>query len=471
MRKRRAVVIGAGSAGLAAYRRLKDEPGGAALIDPGPLGTTCARTGCMPSKALIHAAREIHRCRAVSRLGFRGGDALSCDPSAVLDFVRAHRDRFAARMAETTESLAGSDLIRERGVLLDERHVQAGSDLYETDGVIIATGSRPIVPDAWTPLGKRILTSETLFEQTELPRRVAVIGLGPIGLELGQALARLGIDVTGFEALSMVGGLSDPEINAALIDAMDDEWPLYLGEPAEIYPDGDGLRIRANSREVRGDAALAALGSQPALDGLGLENLGLDPSLKDGPPVDPVTGRIGDLPVFLAGDANGHRPVLHEALDDGALAADRSIRGDDGCGRRRVPMTAVFCDPEAFRVGTPWSEIDRDQTVAGTVNFSDQSRAVIEGRNRGLIRLYADASSGRLLGAEGVAPDGAHLAHFLALGIQVGARISDLLQTPFYHPTLTEALRTALQEAADQCGPEDSRTAILCACRAERPLA
>jgi dihydrolipoamide dehydrogenase len=462
-------IIGAGSAGLAAFREARRHTDDILLIDPGPLGTTCARTGCMPSKVLIHTANTFYARRFFKDQGILGTAMLDCKIADVLDHVRFLRDRFAQGMVETTKELTGDRLISERAVLLDKHRIQAGSQTIRAERIILAVGGKPVVPQEWKRFGDRLLTSETIFEQKTLPQRMAVIGLGPVGLELGQALSRLGIEITGFSSSPRIGGLSDPQVNREMIRLIEREFPLFLGNAAEIDDLENGeLLVRSGDQEVRVDAVLAAVGISPNLKNLGLENLGVDP---ENPPCDPQTGQLAGLPVYIAGDANGIRPILHEALDEGTLAAAHALGADPGsCACRRVPLKIVFSDPEITVAGMAYADLP-DGTVTGIATFDDQARAVIEHRNAGRLHLYAEPANGRLLGAELCAPDANSFGHLLALAIQRECTVFDLLQLPFYHPTLMEGLRTALRHAAEQCTPETrDRAPILDWCCTETPL-
>lgn len=462
-------VIGAGSAGLAAFREAQRRNQDVLLIDPGPLGTTCARTGCMPSKVLIHAADTFYRRRFFEDQGIRGGDTLDCRIAAVLQHVRALRDRFAGGMVETTQKRAGDRLISGRAELLDEHRIQAGTQTIDAEKIIIATGAEPVVPAPWKRFGDRILTSATIFEQESLPPRIAVIGLGPIGLELGQALHRLGLDITGFSDIDWIGGLSDPQINRETIQRIGEEFPLVCGHKADVDESEKGeLVVRSDNRNFDVDAVLAAVGISPNLKGLGLENLGIDPN---DPPCDPHTGQLAELPVYVVGDANGTRPILHEALDEGTQAAAHALGlNPSACRCRRVPLNVVFSDPEIAVVGTPYSNLP-DNTITGVAEFDDQSRAIIEHRNAGRLHLYIEKDTALLQGAEICGPDANAFGHLLALAIQRQCTLFELLQMPFYHPTLMEALRTALHDAAKQCDAHRRDEArLLNWCCVESPL-
>lgn len=463
-------IIGAGSAGLSALRQVRTGTESYTIIDRGPLGTTCARTGCMPSKTLIHIANEFHRRRDFPGEGLLGAGQIECDLPFVMQHVRGVRDNFAGGMADTVRKLAGDHLIEGQVRFLSPTVLEVGGQHIEAGRIIIATGSSPMVPQPWRGFGNRLLTSENLFEQETLPECIAVVGLGAIGLELGQAFARLGLEVQGFDLKPTLGGLSDPTVSGALHSAIETDFPVHTGAEVEVEETNGGLRVTANGKTFETHAVLAAMGVVPNIEGLNLEALGVELDDKGMPPFNADTGQIADRPVFMAGDVNGNRPILHEAIDEGFLAGQNALQQDNACAARRVPLAIVFSDPEAMVVGKPYSELEHARIVVGKVDYSDQSRAVIEGRNRGLLHLYAEPKTGRLLGAEAAAPGAADLGHLLAFAIQQEATVFDLLQMPFYHPTVTEALRTALRDAAEQCRSETPKGIALFDCGPESPL-
>ena len=213
------VIIGAGTAGLAALREVKKRTGNFILINDGPWGTVCARVGCMPSKTLIEAANAFHRRGAFEEFGIRGAESLTVDIPAVLQRVRRLRDDFVASTLKTTDAL-GERAISGRARLLGVGRLAVNDREFRARNIIIATGSHPVVPDAWRPFAKQLLTTDTLFEQETLPPRMAVIGLGPIGIEMAQSLSRLGIEVVAFGAGTNIAGLSDPRVNTTAIDLL-----------------------------------------------------------------------------------------------------------------------------------------------------------------------------------------------------------------------------------------------------------
>ncbi len=452
LHKTKLAVIGAGSAGLTALKEAQRVTDDIVLINHGPYGTTCARVGCMPSKALIAPAQALQRRSFLASAGVCGTEALTVDIPALLAHVRGLRDRFIQGPIKLAESL-GQRLFSGRARFLDANTLEVGGERIAAERIIIATGSRPVVPAAWQTLGGRVLTSDDIFEQQDLGRRVAVIGLGAIGAELGQALALLGLDVIGLTHGETVAGLSDPAVSDALLAALGRDMRIVTGVEAELQPLGEtAVRVHAGGQVHEVDWVLASLGRRPNLDGLGLEALGVEIDARGMPAFNRQTLRMDEFPIYIAGDVSGIRPILHEAADEGRIAAYHALHPEAECLARRTPMGVVFTEPGAATAGKRFSELQGEDFVVGEADFSRQSRALMEGRNAGLLRVYLACPDGRVLGAEMATPGAEHLAHLLAWAIQAEMTVDQVLQLPFYHPALEEGLRSALQAARRALG-------------------
>lgn len=439
------VIIGAGTAGLAAAREVSKQTADFLLIDPGPLGTTCARVGCMPSKLLIEAANAYHRRLSFESFGIRHADRLDVDIAAVMKRVRDLRDFFVDSTLEATQRFS-KQLLREKACLLGPNRIEAGDKIIDCQKIIVATGSRPIVPESWQDFSEHILTSDNLFDQRGFAESVAVIGLGAIGLEIAQALSRLGINVTAFGTDERLAGLSDNAVNQALLTSLQAEFVLKLGEEADLEKSAKGIQVTAGDFSGEFEQVIAAIGRQPNLDNIGLENLDIKLDEQGLPAVNSQTLQIEDLPVFIAGDVRADTMLLHEAADDGRIAGHNAVAQSVSSYCRRIPLAVVFCEPEVAIVGQRAEALEPQAFVAGEVDFSNQGRARAAQTNAGYLRVYADKQSGKLLGAEMAAPAAGHLAHLLALAIQQELTTTQLLSMPIYHPVLEEGLRTALRD-------------------------
>lgn len=438
-------VIGAGTAGLAAERAARRAGASTVLIDDRFSGTTCASVGCMPSKLLIAAAHAAHAVRTAAIFGVTV-PAPTIDGAAVMARVRLERDRFVAGTKASFGHLPDGVAVRATARFVDATTLALDDGRkVHARAIVIATGSRPMVPPMFTALGDRALTNETIFELPTLPSSIAVIGAGAIGLELAQALARLDVAVTVFDTGTRIGGVKDAAVEPVLRDLLARELDFVLGVTVEATRDGDGVMLSwtgDSEGQRRYDKVLVAVGRPPALNGLGLDATGLECDNRGTPLFDPATMQCGDSTIFIAGDADASRAVLHEASDEGAIAGRNAARYPDVVAvDRGVPFTITFTDPPVAVIGAPAG----DDTVIGDACYADQGRAKVEARNAGLARIYADPGDGRLTGAVMAASGMDHAAHLIAWAVARGETATTLLDLPFYHPTLEEGLKPALR--------------------------
>ncbi len=440
-------IIGSGSAGLYALGKVRPSGKSFVLINGGELGTTCARVGCMPSKALIQVAEDYHRRSILNRYGVEGHAQLSIDTGDAMEHVRDLRDTFVDRvLSNSTDNLSDELFIEGYARFIDPHTLEVEGQRIRAQKIVIATGTRPLVPEAWRTFGDAIVTTDEVFELESLPESMAVVGLGVIGLEIGQSLARIGVKVTGFDMLKIIGGLDDPDIAAQAIEIIGKDFALHLGKPAEISEENGRLRVTAGEHSVVVDKVLASLGRIPNLDKLDIEKAGIQLDSRGIPSFNPSTMQVGDSHIFLAGDVDGERQLLHEAGDDGRIAGHNAVSDKITAFRRKVPLSINFCDPNICHVGAAYSDLDPETTVEGTVRFAPVGRALIMGKNRGILKVYADKQSGRILGAEMACAKGENLAHLLAWSIQQELTVGQALQMPFYHPVIEEALQAALYD-------------------------
>ncbi len=443
-------VIGAGTAGLVAYREAARRCRQAVLIEEGEYGTTCARVGCMPSKLLIAAAEAAHRVAGAGRFGIEVS-GWRVDGKAVLERLRRERQRFVNFTVESTEEIPAANRLRGAARFLGANELQVGEQRVRMRAVVVATGARPWVPPKLEQLRHRLLLSDDVFGLDDLPGSLAVIGTGAVGLEIGQALGRLGVRTALFSPFAELGVGSDPEVGAAKRRLLGGELDLHLGCDIDVEEAAAGMRVRWRSAEDSGAEefaqVLVAAGRRADLSRLDLPKAGVALDAGGLPRFDPRTMQSGDLPVFFAGDAAGDRPVLHEAADEGHIAgANAADFPEVRAQLRRTPLGIVFTDPQMAVVGAAYRQLDPGEIEIGAVDYEDQGRARIAGRNAGLVRIYARRERGTLVGAEMFGPEVEHTAHLLAWAVQSRMTVEDALGMPFYHPVFEEGIRSALQQ-------------------------
>ncbi len=453
-------VIGAGTAGLSAYRAARAAGSRAVLIEGGPYGTTCARVGCMPSKLLIAAAEAAHGLAAAPAFGIHPG-AARVDGAAVMARVRSERDRFVGFVLESVEQMPATDKLRGHARFVAPDRLQVDQHtLVQAARIVIATGSSPILPPAWVAAGPRVIGSDAVFDWTGLPASVAVVGTGIIGLELGQALHRLGVRVALYARGDSMAQLGDPDVRSAAAQALARELDIRFHTAVKaIVPEGDQLLLRSRDgdgalREERYDYVLCAIGRQPNVHHLGLELTGLTLDRHGIPLYDKHTMQCGGSAIFIAGDANAERPLLPEAADQGKIAGHNAARHPQVApGLRRTPLSVAFTEPQIAAAGASYRELcatHAGRFAIGQVSFEDQGRSRVMLQNQGLLRVYGEFGTGRFLGAEMVAPRAEHLAHLLAWACQAELTVAAMLDMPFYHPVVEEGVRTALRDLARQ---------------------
>ncbi len=394
-----------------------------------------------------------------------------------MDRVKRERDRFVGFVLEGVDDIPAEDKVAGYAKFIDNNTlVVDGHTRIEAKRIVIATGSRPTWPAPWNDLGDRLIVNDDVFEWDDLPGSVAVFGPGVIGLELGQSLHRLGVDVKVFGVGGQVGPLTDPTVMAYADKAFSEEF--YLDADAkveEMVREGDKVHIRyldkqGQPQRMEVDYVLAATGRRPNVDKLDIENTNIELDARGVPTADPYTMQTSVPSIFISGDASNQIPLLHEAADQGRIAGDNAGRFPDiRAGLRRSKIAAVFSDPQIAMVGESYKEITERLGKCGcfetgVVSFENQGRSRVMLRNKGILHVYGEQGTGRFLGAEMMGPNAEHLAHLLAWAHQNQMTISQMLDMPFYHPVIEEGVRTALRDlnAKLHLGPEMIKHCLDC---------
>jgi dihydrolipoamide dehydrogenase len=446
-------IIGAGTAGLSALKEIKRAGKTYVLIDHGPLGTSCARVGCMPSKAVLHAG-GLWQGQAFIGGGVRQMLDVT-GPDDLWRAARSTRDALASGAATRTVAAAGERLLMGQARFIAPDAVTVGGRTVRAKAFVIATGSTPIVPAFLRDIQARILTTDSLFELETLPRAVGILGVGAIGLEIGLALSRLGVRIVAGDLKSMPAGITDPEIGARAVQHFKHAKGLtmWLGQPINVTRTAVGIGISNGVATEQVDWILAALGRKPALDSLHLEAAGVALDEHGQPQIDPATLRAGQSALYFAGDVTADRPLQHEAADGGMIAGFNAARHGAAIRfQRRVSLSIVFSDPDIAFVGMPFDQLDPEHIIIGSASGQSNGRSRVMGAEDNLVRIYADRINGNLLGASIFAVHGEHIAHLLAWAIQRDETAESLLEMPFYHPTIEEMVQSALSDIVAQQG-------------------
>ncbi len=465
-------VIGAGTAGLAAYRAAVAQGKRTLLIEGGPHGTTCARVGCMPSKLLIAAGDAAHMLQAAPGFGVHPG-AVRIDGKAVMERVRRERDRFVGFVLDSVDAIPAQDKLQGHARFTGPQALQVGDHTaVKAARIVIATGSTPVRLAQLANGGPGAIVSDDIFELQELPRSMAVIGTGVIGLELGQAMRRLGVRVSFFARGGSVAQLTDPEVLHVATKTLCAELDLrFQTQVVDATQDGGEVLLATRDaagaeRSERFQLVLMAAGRAPNVADIGIEHAGLELDAKGIPLFDPCTMQCGASHVFIAGDADEERPVLPEAADQGRIAGDNAGRYPDvRPGLRRTALTIAFTEPQIATLGASYRQLCADgmpKFALGMVSFENQGRSRVMLQNQGMLRVYGEYGTGRFLGAEMIGPRAEHIGHLLAWACQARMTVDQMLDMPFYHPVIEEGVRTALRALHAELAKGQPASATAC---------
>ena len=429
-------VIGGGSAGLAAATFAARMGASVVLIEAERIGGECTWTGCVPSKALVHAARVIHAARTCGWLA-TGAPDFAAVMASVRDAVRRVSEH------ENPDSLraAGIDVVMGRAHFRDVKTLEVEGRALQARRFVVCTGADPVVPAIPGLIQAPHLTYRTVFDLERQPRRLIVLGGGSGGLELAQAFRRLGSEIAVVEQQQRLLPMADPEVSDAIEERFRKEGiELALGTVVErVESAGGEVAVTGAGLRLSGDTLLVAAGRTPHAVGLGLEEIGVRLG-RDGIEVD---GRLRTSlrHIYAAGDVTGAPQFTHYAVWQGFAAARNALFPGRVRGIRRSIPWAVFTDPEVAQVGLTEQEAvavgRRVRVHRWPVDKID--RAQSEGDTAGFFKLVT-ADGDRLLGATMVSANAADLVNQLAAAMDSGVALSKLARVIQVYPTRSYGL-------------------------------
>ncbi|MEL6317775.1 MAG: FAD-dependent oxidoreductase, partial [Pseudomonadota bacterium] len=410
-------------------------------------GGDCLNTGCVPSKALIAAAAKAQAQRDGAAFGVAAREP-EVDFGAVMDHVHGVIAAIAPHDSQERFEGLGVRVIRERGRFTGPREVEAGAARIRARRFVIATGSRPRTPDVPGLAETPHLTNETVFGLRTRPRRLVVLGAGPIGLELAQAFRRLGSEVVVLEPGRALAK-EDPELAAVALARLRAEG-VEIREgatPARVERAGsaedDGVRVAlADGGTVEGSHLLVAAGRTPTIEGLGLEAAGVE-TAKGAITVD-ARLRTSNRKIFAIGDVTGGLQFTHAAgYDAGVVIRNALFRIPAKASAAHMPW-ATYTDPEIAQAGLTEAAATAQGLTVETIvwRFKDNDRAQAERDTDGMVKVVA-TPKGKVLGAGVVGPHAGELIQIWALALSKGLTLKDLTGMIAPYPTLGEASKRA----------------------------
>lgn len=435
-------VIGAGSGGLSVAAGAVQMGARVVLIEAGEMGGDCLNAGCVPSKALIAAAKAAE----AQRRGFRGvaGIDPQVDFAAVKDHVRAVIDQIAPVDSQERFEDLGCTVIRAFARFTGPREVEAGATRVRARRFVIATGSRPLVPPIQGVDRVPYFTNETIFDLRDRPEHLVIIGGGPIGVEMAQAHRRLGCDVTVIEGAKILGR-EDPDLAGVVTKSLEAEGIALVEGKTVVRVAGQAGAVEVtmcDGRQIAGSHLLIAAGRKVALEGLNLDAAGVAHTAR-GVTVD-ARLRSSNRRIYAVGDAAGGMQFTHVAGWHAGVVVRQTVLGLPARADPRALPRATYTDPELAQVGL--TEDEARKAFGGAVSvvraeFAHNDRAQAEGKSQGLIKVMV--VKGRPVGAGIVGPQAGELIGLWALAISARLKMSAIAGMVAPYPTLGEVSKRA----------------------------
>jgi len=448
------LVIGAGPGGYVAAIRAGQLGLDTVIVETGKPGGTCLNVGCIPSKALIHAAEEFEKVKHFAAGSSPLGIGVS-EPKLDLPRTVAWKDRIVGRLNNGVSGLLKKAKVKSvhgwarfRDGKTVEVETETGPQTIRAQNIVIATGSLPVELPA-LPFGERVISSTEALSLDAVPASLAVVGGGYIGLEIGMAFAKFGAKVTVLEAMERVLPLWDAELTRPVLTRLGELGVEVLtGAKAKgLSAKGELMAEQAGGRELRlvADKVLVAVGRKPLLDDWGLEELDLD---RDGRflKID-ETCRTSMRGIWAVGDVTGEPMLAHRAMAQGEMVAE-IVAGHRRAWDKRCIPAICFTDPEVVAAGLSPDEARATTEVKiGLFPFQANARAMTREGEQGFVRVVARADNHLVLGIQAVGQGVSELSAAFGLAIEMGARLEDIAGTIHAHPTLGEAFPEAAMRA------------------------
>lgn len=444
------LIIGAGTAGEYAAGTARQSVESVGMIEKGPVGGDCIFHACIPTKALIHAARVYKKMRSADFFGLP-----TLDKPADYKEVKAFKDRIVAGIGTGRDERwikAGIKLFRGNGRFVSPHEVAVGDEVIRADKIIIVTGSMPAVPPIPGLKETGYITNIEALELESVPERLAIIGGGPIGVEFAQIFSAFGAKVHIYEALDRILIGEDEEISQAMAGLFSKQGISISTSVrvSEIRTTGSGKLIVAKGADGQEksdehDEILVATGRKPAIEGLDLAAAGIEAGRK-GITVD-ASLRTNVPHIWAAGDVTGTFLFTYVAGEQGKTAVMNATSDERKELNYDVLPRVTFCDPEVASVGlTERQAREKGHRVkVGKFDYAGLTRPIVADETNGFIKIVAEESSGRILGGHIAGAEASSLIHEIAIAMAGGLTVSDVGSTLHAYPTLSEGVRYACQ--------------------------
>lgn len=439
------IVIGAGPGGYEAAAHAGDMGKKVALVEAGRVGGTCLNVGCIPAKAFLRSSRLYRECTEAKVFGVETGACRLDLPSVV-----ERKNRVVGALVRGVEGRlkrAGVDVLTARASLAGRGQVRAGEELLEGANILVATGSRPTVPPVPGIASGNVLDSNSVFDLQEMPARLAIIGGGYIGLEFATFFSEAGAEVAVFEMLPQVAGGCDGDVSERLLQALKRSGVSFNLSCRVLGVDETGARYQDAAGEVRtyaADRVLNATGRVPVVDGLGLEQAGVDFGPRGIRTDD--QGRTNVPGIWACGDVTGRQMLAHVATREGIVAVNNMFGQPDRTRYDAIPAV-IYTHPEVASAGRTEEQLKAAGIAykKAMVPMGVAGRFLIENeKGAGFVKVLVGAKYGELLGVHAMGDSASEWIVTAAAFIEMGLSAARAGKIVFPHPTVSEALREAL---------------------------
>ncbi len=438
------LVIGAGPGGYEAAAHAARMGRKVLLIEKERLGGTCLNAGCIPAKTFLRSSKLFSECGQAARFGVRLG-SIEFDMPAVVE----RKNRVVGTLLKGVEGMlkrAGVEVISGHARLAARDAVKVGDQRYEAANILLATGSRPAVPPIPGITSERVLDSNTVFGLARIPKTIAIIGGGYIGLEFACFFNEAGAKVSVYEMLPQIATGSDLEISSRLLQILKRKGIEFHLSARVLGIEGNTVRYAADGTEssISADCILNATGRSPVVDGLGLEELGVD----FGPRGVKTSeqGKTNVAGLWACGDVTGRRMLAHAAVREGIVAVNNMFGKKDRIRYHAIPAV-IYTHPEVASVGRTEEELKSlgVEYRKSVVPMGVSGRFLVEHEGEtGMVKVLAGARFGEILGVHAIGDASSEFIIAAAVMVETEMCVSEASEIVFPHPTISEALREAI---------------------------
>jgi dihydrolipoamide dehydrogenase len=439
------IVIGAGPGGYEAAAHAAKMGKQVALVEKGCMGGTCLNVGCIPAKTFLRSSKLFHECKKAASYGVRLG-SVEFDMPAVVE----RKNRVVSTLTKGVDGMlkrAGVEVIAGQARLIARNAVEVSAVRYEAANILLATGSRPAAPPIPGIRLEGVLDSDTVFALTHVPEKVAIIGGGYIGLEFACFFNEVGAKVAVYEMLPQIAAGSDLEISTRMLQIMKRAGIEFNLSAKVLGIEGHTIRYAAaggSESSASADCILNATGRAPVVEGLGLEELGVDFSPKGVKTSE--LGKTNVAGVWACGDVTGRRMLAHAATREGIVAVNNMFGKKDRIRYQAIPAV-VYTHPEVAAVGRTEEELKTMgiEYKKSVVPMAVAGRFLVEHEGgTGMVKVLAGARFGEILGVHAIGDASSEFIIAAAIMVETEMCVSDVSEIVFPHPTVSEALREAI---------------------------